>query len=365
MKRRFAILLALVLALTAFATPGAFANKNEERPTANLVETAIAANGGLPSETGGAGDFDILISALQLADASNPPDDADLLDTLMNGSFAVYAPTDKAFIELAGGVPEGEVLTTLMPVLTATYGDPVVGLVDVLTYHVAAWDGGRLLRGSTEMVNGDDTRIYRRWMKDATGNWVRISAGPIYASNGYISVIDEVLLPEAFNPTLLDVALEANAGGDFDILIGALSSASNDGEIDFLGALGNRDASFAVYAPTDGAFVALAQSIDSAATEESAFGIIAGVLEAVYDDGNPETNDAVTGLTDVLAYHVADTDRRPFGKTEMLNGDDTRIYWRWIRDETRQWTRIVDGPIYAANGYLYVVNNVLLPSAFK
>ena len=344
MKRRFTTLLALVLALSAFATPGAFA---DDEPTANLVETAIAANAD--------GDFDILIGALTFATENG----VDLIGTLSSGSFAVYAPTDKAFIDLARSIDpsanEDTAFGIIAGALDATYdGDVLGGLVDVLTYHVASFDGGRYLRGTTEMVNGDDTRIYRRWMKDATRNWVRISAGPIDATNGYISVIDEVLLPEAFNPTLLDVAVEANSGGDFDILIGALDFATKNGPVDFFAALADRDANLAVFAPTDDAFIALAGGV----AEADVLGTLIPVLTEVYGD-------PVTGLVDVLTYHVAATERRAFGSTEMLNGENTRVYWRWVRDATGQWTRVVDGPLYAANGYLVAINKVLLPTAFR
>jgi uncharacterized surface protein with fasciclin (FAS1) repeats len=356
-----AAVVAMFLAFSVLIAPGAVADQKaaDPQPSANLVETAIAANGGIGAP-GGPGDFDVLIAALQFASENSG---VDLLEILSGGSFAVFAPTDEAFIELAGGVAEEDVLGTLIPVLAATYGDAVTGLVDVLTYHVTVWDGDGRVRGKTEMVNGDLARIYRWWIKDATGAWASITTRPIYASNGYLAVIDKVILPSAFAPNLVEAAVAANAEGDFDLLLGALQFATDNG-VDLLGTLASGN--FAVFAPTDDAFIALARSIDPSADESTAFGVIAGALATVYDDGDPATNDALTGLVDVLTYHVASWDGgyRLFGEIEMVNEDDLWVLWRWFRDESGAWANRIDRPVDASNGYITVIDKVLLPGAF-
>jgi len=184
MKRRVSVLLALLVALTAFALPGAMAKQPIGTSESNLVETAIAANE--------SNDFDLLIGALVAVEGS-----AGFLELLGGpGSFAVFAPTDQAFIDLASAVAgepvaEDEVLGTLVGALG------VGAIIDVLAYHVAPLDADydKLLRGRTTMANGDILKITRKQLKDGTGAKSRIAAGPVFASNGYIMVIDRVVLP--------------------------------------------------------------------------------------------------------------------------------------------------------------------------
>jgi transforming growth factor-beta-induced protein len=182
--KRFTIMLALVLGLSATAVPAAFAKQDIGTSDANLVETALAANAD--------GDFDLLIGALTAVDGS-----AGFLGLLSGpGSFAVYAPTDQAFIDLASAiagepVAEEDVLGTLVDALG------VEAIIDVLAYHVAGLDADydKLLRGRTTMANGDVLKITRTQLKDGTGAKAKIIAGPVFASNGYINVIDKVVLP--------------------------------------------------------------------------------------------------------------------------------------------------------------------------
>jgi uncharacterized surface protein with fasciclin (FAS1) repeats len=45
------------------------------------------------------------------------------------------------------------------------------------------------------MANGDILKVTRKQLKDGTGAKAKILAGPVFASNGYIMVIDRVVLP--------------------------------------------------------------------------------------------------------------------------------------------------------------------------
>jgi uncharacterized surface protein with fasciclin (FAS1) repeats len=136
----------------------------------NIVELAVQVNQAT-------GEFSTLIAAVLsagLADALSAP-----------GQRTVFAPTDAAFLEL--GLTAANIGTALSK----------EDLTNILLYHVTP---GR--RASTSVVNADRLRM-------ANGGFTRIrvtSAGAfineskiidtdIAASNGFIHVIDRVLLP--------------------------------------------------------------------------------------------------------------------------------------------------------------------------
>ena len=135
----------------------------------DIVETAVAAD-----------DFTTLAAALQAAD---------LIDTLKgDGPFTVFAPTDAAFAKL----PAGTVENLLKP-------ENKDQLIAILTYHVVP---GKVTAeqvvglSKAKTVNGKDISIA---VNDGT---VRIDNATvaktdIYASNGVIHVIDEVILPSS------------------------------------------------------------------------------------------------------------------------------------------------------------------------
>jgi uncharacterized surface protein with fasciclin (FAS1) repeats len=124
-------------------------------------------------------DFSTLVAAVTAAG---------LVDTLKGpGPFTVFAPKNAAFAAL----PRGTVDSLLRPENRAQ-------LVNVLTYHVVPGiiTSDRLagIRGRVVMVNGQEIRVDGR-------NGVRINGranvvqADIQAANGFIHVIDGVLLP--------------------------------------------------------------------------------------------------------------------------------------------------------------------------
>jgi uncharacterized surface protein with fasciclin (FAS1) repeats len=152
------------LAVGAILTLSQGAVEAQER---DIVETAVAA-----------GSFETLAAAL---------DAAGLVATLRgDGPFTVFAPTDAAFARL----PEGTVESLLRP-------ENRDRLTAILTYHVVpgrvtAEEVVRLDRAAT--VNGAEVRIRTRdggvQVDDAD-----VVTTDVFASNGVIHVIDEVLLP--------------------------------------------------------------------------------------------------------------------------------------------------------------------------
>lgn len=133
----------------------------------DIVETAVAA-----------GSFNTLAAALEAAG---------LVETLQgDGPFTVFAPTDEAFAAL----PDGTVESLLQPENRET-------LIGILTYHVVP---GRVTASQVveldeaTTVNGADVRIGTR-NGGVQVNESNVVATDVFATNGVIHVIDQVLLP--------------------------------------------------------------------------------------------------------------------------------------------------------------------------
>lgn len=149
------------------ATKSTFASdKDKMKVKDDIVETAVKA-----------GSFKTLIAAVQAAG---------LVDALKSeGPFTVFAPTDEAFAKL----PEGTVESLL---------NDKEKLTAILTYHVVEGmvkaadvvkiDKAQTLNGQSVMVKVNDGTVM---IDNAT-----VTATDIYASNGIIHVIDEVILPD-------------------------------------------------------------------------------------------------------------------------------------------------------------------------
>jgi uncharacterized surface protein with fasciclin (FAS1) repeats len=163
--RLIAGMLAVGLLVAACGGDDAEETTTTAAPTADIVDTAIAA-----------GSFETLVTAVQAAD---------LVDTLKgDGPFTVFAPTDEAFAAL----PEGTLESLLEDIPTLT---------DILLYHVVpgevlAADVVELSTATT--AQGSDVSI------TVDGDTVQVDGAnivttDIIATNGVIHVIDAVILP--------------------------------------------------------------------------------------------------------------------------------------------------------------------------
>ncbi len=114
---------------------------------------------------------------------------AELVTSLANaGPFTVFAPTDAAFGKLPAGTVDG-----LMK------EDKKADLQNILQYHVttSALDIKFLKDGmNLGMVNGDNLTISVKDGKTILNGSATI-VGSVRASNGWVHVIDGVLLPPA------------------------------------------------------------------------------------------------------------------------------------------------------------------------
>lgn len=114
---------------------------------------------------------------------------AELVSSLANaGPFTVFAPTNAAFEKLPAGTVDG-----LMK------DDKKADLQNILQYHVttSALDTKFLTDGMTlGMVNGDNLTISVKDGKIVLNGTATI-VGSVRASNGWVHVVDGVLLPPA------------------------------------------------------------------------------------------------------------------------------------------------------------------------
>ncbi|MEM6355563.1 MAG: fasciclin domain-containing protein [Pseudomonadota bacterium] len=271
-------------------------------------------------------DLSILVTALDAAGLVGAVADPD-------ADVTVFAPTNAAFAALAedlgftGDAADPDaVFAFIAGALTALSedGDPIPLLTEILLYHVApgAQDlealiaapsiataaGTPLIPTTTEVIDADPEAANPAYVEGLTD---------VQASNGTVQVIDGVLLPfdlESPTPesTIADIVAASGAGfddngGDFDLLLAAVQAAG------LVEALADPAADFTVFAPTDAAFIGLAQDLGSTATTEAdAFSDIVATLTALDPNGDP-----IPLLTEILLYHVIDGN---FTRVELADG---------------------------------------------
>ena len=252
---------------------------------------------------------------------------ADLAGTLSGeGPFTVFAPTDDAFLALAGALGATAEDLLALPELT-----------DILLYHVV---GGTAL--STDLsdgqmvttLNGADVTVTINdqgvFINDA-----QVIVADIVADNGVVHVIDAVLIPPTPEPsnTVVDIVVNSDV---HNLLEAAVLTA------DLAGTLSG-EGPFTVFAPTDDAFLALAGALGATAEDLLAL---------------PE-------LTDILLYHVVggtalSTDLSDGQMVTTLNGADVTVTINdqgvFIND-----AQVIVADIVADNGVVHVIDAVLIP----
>lgn len=329
-------------------------------PAPNIVDIAA-----------GSDDFNILVRALSTANLVETVRDLD--------DITVFAPTDAAFAQLAAdlgfdGDPSDEdaVFTYLVEALS-TLGDPVEVLTNVLLYHVSPGAKSADGLGTVETALGVTFTADGLELNDNEPDIANpsIVISDINAANGTIQVIDRVLLPidipgneppEPELPTLTGIV--AASGGvfdqnsaDFDLLLNAVQAA------DLAGALNDPDADLTVFAPTDAAFINLAQTLGFDGTDEGeAFGYIVEAL-TLLGSGDP-----IPLLTQVLTYHVApgslgSEDVVAATSIDTLQGGTLGVDGLSLVDADPDVANpnLIATDIAASNGIAHVIDGVLLP----
>ncbi|OHX64000.1 fasciclin domain-containing protein [Flammeovirga pacifica] len=227
--------------------------------------------------------------------------------------YTVFAPTNDAFAAIA------DVVETLS----------VEEIARILAHHVVPTKAlaGDLSNG--QMVKSlAGTYLTFDLSNGAKVNGVSITATDVMASNGVIHVVDEVLLPN----TIVDVAKSA---GSFTTLLGALDATDLTEMFNMDG-----DTQYTVFAPTDDAFAAIAETVEGLTTEQ---------------------------LKGILAHHVVPTKAL---STDLQDGQMVETLAGTMLTVT-----IMDGKVYidgvmvaaadvgASNGVIHVVSEVLIPAS--
>ena len=159
-------------------------------------------------------------------------------------------------------------------------------------------------------------------------NQAQITATDIMSANGVVHVLDGVLLP---NETVVDVAID----NGFSTLASAVITA------ELMPALTDPFVFYTVFAPTNDAFDALAEALDTD---------LAGIL-------------ALPNLADVLLYHVVagevESTDLVNGPVPTLNGSDISVDLTsgvMINDAT-----VTTADVFSDNGVVHIIDGVLLP----
>jgi len=270
--------------------------------------------------------FSILVDALIKAD---------LVSTVNNGTFTVFAPTNDAFNQLFSdlGVSGLDDLSAeaLSPILLYHVVGGTVMSTDLANGYVGTASAGPNSQAIKLLVNIDNGVKLNKSTS--------VTSADIEATNGVIHVIDKVLLP----PNVVDIAL---MNDNFSILVAALTRS--DLTFDFVGFLSD-EGPYTVFAPTNDAFVAL---LDSNPAWSSLDDIDAATLDAVLKyhviaAGNFES----TALSDGISVTTAKGDNI----TINTMGGVT------VTDLNNGVSNVTLADVQGTNGVVHVIDRVLLP----
>ena len=168
------LIFALATCALLFSTQYTSAQKSQD-----IVDIAVSVD-----------DFSTLVTALKAAD---------LVGALKgDGPFTVFAPVNSGFAKI-----DSETLNALLQ------PENKEKLAAILTYHVVS---GKLMatdvataltqgNGKAELttLNGGKLTAMKKddgiYLKDAKGNWSKISKTDVVASNGVIHIIEDVVMP--------------------------------------------------------------------------------------------------------------------------------------------------------------------------
>ncbi len=317
--------------------------------------------------------FSILVQALETADL------VDALD--MDGDdLTVFAPTNAAFVQLARDLGFGGDAADTDAVFSFIAGalaeldpenDPVPLLTDILLYHVAP--GAQTAEEIAE-AGAVATLLENTGILAAGGRLIdfepdlldpEIVTPDLPASNGLVQVVDRVLLPLDVpgndTPSITEIAQTTEG---FAILAIALEAAGLDT------VLADPNGEFTVFAPTDDAFVALAESFGFAGDptdSQAVFDAIAAALAGLSTDGDP-----IPVLTDILLYHVTAGASTVSALTDLPQVEtllpDSPVIVNDLAvildaDPDRANPEFVPGltGVQASNGLVQAIDSVLLP----
>ncbi|OSX74478.1 hypothetical protein BU14_0288s0031 [Porphyra umbilicalis] len=351
------------------------------------------------------GDFSIVLRALQAAD---------LVDVLADASasLTVFAPTNGAFLSLAErlgyeGPPVDGVFDFLLEALTglAGGGDPTPPLTSILKFHVVGAEvssSALLAAGSFTPLEGpavvvaNDNKTLYDYAPGVADPMLVAGMLDLGASNGVVHVIDGVLLPVSILPaadapptmTAAPVPYEpvataapvpdepvataaparptiaelVTANDDFTVLLAALQAA---GLVDVVA---DASASLTVFAPTDAAFVALAERLGYAGhAVDGVFDFLVEALTGLAGGGDP-----IPLLTSILKYHVVGAEVSssalvaagfftPLEGPAVVVANDNKTLYDYAPGVADPMLVAGMLDLAASNGVVHVIDGVLLP----
>jgi uncharacterized surface protein with fasciclin (FAS1) repeats len=237
-------------------------------------------------------------------------------------ALTVFAPTDAAFTQLA---------TALNTDINGLLALP--NLQDILLYHVlgssvpaSAVNNGDIV---TALSAINTIKLTKTAMGAVYANQAMVSTADLMATNGYVHVINGVILPVE---TVVDVAID----NGFTSLTAAVVTA------ELLPSLTNPFTQLTVFAPTNQAFDNLATALGTD---------INGLL------ANPE-------LADILLYHVVSG---TVLSTDLANGAVPTLNGQTVNVDLTNGVMINSSNVTAPdltcmNGVVHVIDAVLVPS---
>lgn len=246
---------------------------------------------------------------------------ADLAEAVASQEFTVFAPTNEAFDALFAEVDPSS--------LTAEQ------LEEIILYHTIP--GATIASGDLEAqqapASSTDENLYITVDGDVVvnGNSTVVTAD-VASNNGIIHAVDTVLLPNAF----VDVPSIAQKNYDLSTLVGLLV------DNDLVGTL-QGDGPFTVFAPTNAAFEAISDVVETLTPEQ---------------------------VVDVLTYHVLAAnvesgDIMPPQTATMLNEQDITIDVEGdvvtITDAAGGTAEVTVADQIGTNGVVHIIDAVLIP----
>ena len=278
---------------------------------------------------------------------------ANLLSTLIDteANYTLFAPNNDAF-EAAGITSlDGLTANDLTPILTyhvlgsEVFGDGLPATGSAITslggdFYLSINDNGAFINGLTKVTTAT------------------LAGEALDYDNGVVHLIDRTLLPASDDVVQIAVkASQASEGAEFGQLVAALTAVENDETTDDLITILSGDGPFTVFAPTDAAFQSLYDLADVADFDALVSAVGIGTIEAVLKYHVVSGRVFSTDLPNLASSTVT-----TLGGTFTLNlssltiTDTDAALTLGSADAT-----IVDTDIFATNGVIHVIDEVILP----
>ncbi|SDG69414.1 fasciclin domain-containing protein [Psychroflexus sediminis] len=258
-------------------------------------------------------------------------DDAGLSQTLNDGVYTIFAPTDDAFGNINTSSLSADQARNLL--LNHVLVGAAMSSNLITSYQTTL---------ATEQISGNENplSLYVNVGSEITLNGISTVTGPDnLATNGVVHIVDEVI-------TIPNVTTFATADSTFEVLVQALT---REDQPDFVGTLSSFEAPapFTVFAPTNEAFAAL--------LDELGIGSLADVPAATLE---------ATLNSHVIAGANVTSGMLSSGTVTTLGGDiSIDAENATITDSNGRIIEIILTDVQAGNGVIHAIDRVILPDS--